>query len=181
MMSNSNPITDTQNDRILVATLNKPYGIKGWLWVYSKTEARSDIFAMPLLMKTATGFLPLTVTEWRAQGKGLVAKFAEVPDRNAAEGMHGTTVWTTKEALPNLPPDEYYWADLVGLTVINAQNECLGQIKNLFETGANDVMTVVSTADSIDGETRLIPWHGSVVLAVDLSANTMRVAWEKDY
>lgn len=166
-----------------IATLKKPYGIKGWLWVFSETEQRSAIFDMPnWLMKTATGFKPLTVLDWRLQGSGLVASFEQVPDRNVAEAMNGTTVWVHKDSLPVLADDEYYWSDLVGMSVINQQNELLGVVKNLFETGAHEIMTVVPTADSVDEQERLIPWHKTTVLSVDTTdKGQILVAWEKDY
>lgn len=173
------PATDTL---MRIATLKKPYGIKGWLWVFSDTEERSDIFAMsPWYMKTATGFKPLTVKEWRTQGAGLVASFHEIPDRNVAETMNGTSIWVPKSCLPALSDDEYYWSDLIGLAVVNEADECLGVIKDLFETSAHAIMTVVPSADSVDKEERLIPWHKTTVLDVNLSERVVRVAWGKDY
>lgn len=167
---------------IKIATLKKPYGIKGWLWVFSDTDNRADIFNMPnWYIKTATGFKPLTVTNWREQGAGLVASFKEIPDRNVAETMNGATIWVDKAHFPKLDDDEYYWSDLVGLTVINEQGENLGVIKQMFETSAHEIISVKPTKDSIDGEERLIPWHGDVVLNVDLTAKTMLVAWGSDY
>lgn len=177
----SNPAI-VQDNLMHIATLKKPYGIKGWLWVFSNTEEHSAIFAIPnWLMKTATGFKPLTVLEWRAQGSGLVASFKEIADRNVAETMNGTTIWVSKDSLPAPADDEYYWSDLVGLMVVNEQQECLGVVKSLFETGANDVIVVAPTSDSIDGEERLIPWHNSTVQNIDLTTKVMLVAWEKDY
>lgn len=174
--------TLSQDELIHIATLKKPYGIQGWLWVFSEMESRSDIFALPSWqMQTATGFKPLTVQKWRVQGSGLVASFAEIPDRNVAETMNGTRIFVTKDSLPSLSNDEYYWSDLVGMTVVNEQGECFGVVKNLFETGANDVMVVAPTADSLDQEERLIPWHTSTVLAVDLPTRTITVAWGADY
>lgn len=177
------------DELLCVATLKKPYGIKGWLWVFSHTEERSAIFAMsPWYMKTATGLKPITVREWRTQGSGLVASFAEVPDRNVAETMHGTTIWVAKTSLPDLTDDEYYWSDLVALPVVNEAGECLGVVKNLFETAAHAVMTVVPSATSIDNQERLIPWHKQTVLAVCLAgqdeyvpSGQITVAWGKDY
>lgn len=170
------------NNLIHIATLKKPYGIKGWLWVFSRTDKHADIFAMsPWWIKTATGFKPLTVVQWREQGQGLVASFQEIGDRNIAETMNGTTVWVEKSNLPALSEDEYYWSDLIGLTVINEQNENLGVIKEMFETGAHEIISVKPTADSIDDEARLIPWHKDVVLQVDLTQKTMLVAWQRDY
>ncbi|MDO4894928.1 ribosome maturation factor RimM [Moraxella sp.] len=180
-----NPSRQTPPDAselIKIATLKKPYGIRGWLWVFSETDEREGVFAMsPWWMKTATGFKPLTVKEWRTQGVGLVASFVEIADRNVAETMNGTTIWVHKDSFPALDDDEYYWSDLVGLTVINEQEENLGVIKSLFETGAHEIITVKPTADSIDDEERLIPWHKDIVLSVNLAEKTMRVAWGSDY
>ena len=87
--------------------------------------------------------------------------------------------------MPKAGLDEYYWADLVGLTVLGVNDAGepvnLGQIAELFETGANDVMVVRATADSIDADERMIPWHADVVQDIDLDARQMRVNWGADY
>lgn len=173
----------SQSDELIhIATLKKPYGIQGWLWVFSELEDRSSIFGLKnWQMKTATGYKPLTVKKWRVQGSGLVASFNEVTDRNLAETMNGTRIFVTKDSLPKLSEHEYYWSDLVGLTVINEQKQCFGVVKSLFETGANDVMVVAPTSESIDNEERLIPWHTSTVLIVDLENKMITVAWGVDY
>lgn len=179
---NHNTQAPQTDELIKIATLKKPYGIKGWLWLFSETDNHADVFDMkPWWMRTATGFKPLTVTNWRKQGVGLVASFAEVPDRNVAETMNGTTVWVHKDNLPSLDEDEYYWSDLIGLTVINEENEILGVIKEMFETGAHEIISVKATKDSIDAEDRLIPWHKDIVLTIDMDAKTMLVAWGADY
>lgn len=167
---------------IKIGQLKKPYGIKGWLWVHSLTDERGDIFAMsPWWIKTATGFKPLTVVNWRQQGSGIVAQFDEVPDRNVAETMHGVSIWASSDALPKPEADEYYWSELVGLSVINTQGENLGRIDQLMETGAHDVMVVAATANSIDGEQRLIPWHQQTVLKVNQDEAVVTVDWQADY
>ena len=118
-----------------IGQLKKPYGIKGWLWVFSDTDDRTAIFDMqPWWMKTATGMKPLTVKAWREQGTGIVAQFEQVPDRNVAETMNGVTIWVEQNVLPETGEDEYYWSDLVGLRVINEQDENLGEITEMFET-----------------------------------------------
>lgn len=170
------------DELICIATLKKPYGIKGWLWVFSHMQNRSDIFTLsPWYIKTANGFKLLTVREWRVQGSGLVASFAEIDDRNSAETMYGTSIWVHKDSLPTLADDEYYWSDLIGLSVVNEEGECLGVVKNLFETGAHDIMTIAPSADSIDNEERLIPWHKQTIIEVRLAEGRVLVAWGKDY
>lgn len=170
------------NTLMKVGELKKPYGIKGWLWVFSETEDREAIFSYsPWWMKTATGFRPLTVVQWRKQGSGVVAQFEQVPDRNIAETMNGVSIWIDKDSLPQPEDDEYYWSDLAGLSVINRQKECLGVIKELFETGAHPIMKVLPSGDSIDDEPRMIPWHKQTVDDVDLTAGHIFVDWERDF
>ena len=167
---------------VKIGQLKKPYGIKGWLWVFSELDERDAIFDMqPWWIKSATGVRPLTVTNWRQQGNGLVAQFEQIPDRNVAETMNGVAIWTEKDALPEPAEDEYYWSDLLGLKVINEQEEYLGDIAEMFETGAHDIMRVEATSDSFDDEERLIPWHKQTIVKVDLSAKTVIVDWLNDY
>lgn len=174
--------TPSPDKLVKIGQLKKPYGIKGWLWVFSETDERDAIFAMqPWWIKTATGIRPLTVVDWRQQGNGLVAQFEQIPDRNIAETMNGVAIWTAKDALPEPAEDEYYWSDLVGVKVINEQEEYLGDIAEMFETGAHDIMRVEATSTSIDDEERLIPWHKQTVVKVDLSARTVVVDWLSDY
>ncbi len=180
--NSSKTVAPEASELVKIATLKKPYGIKGWLWVFSETDERDSIFEMqPWWMKTATGFKPITVKDWRVQGQGLVACFHEIADRNVAETMNGTTIWVSKDSFPKLEEDEYYWSDLIGLTVINEQGENLGIIKEMFETGAHEIISLKPTPQSIDDEARLIPWHSDVVLSVDLPNKTMLVAWGSDY
>ena len=165
-----------------IGQLKKPYGIKGWLWVFSETDDRTAIFDMQSWwMKTATGMKPLTVKAWRQQGSGIVAQFEQIADRNVAETMNGVTVWVEQDILPETGADEYYWADLVSLRVINEQDEYLGDIAEMFATGAHDIMRVSATSDSLDSEERLIPWHKQTVLQVDMTGKTVVVAWPSDY
>ncbi len=170
------------NNLMKIGQLKKPYGIKGWLWVFSDTDDRTAIFAMqPWYMKTAMGMKPLTVKAWREQGTGIVAQFEQIPDRNVAETMNGVTLWVQQDVLPETGEDEYYWSDLIGVQVFNEQDEYLGDIAEMFETGAHDIMRVAATSDSLDGEERLIPWHKQTVIEVDMSAKKIIAAWPSDY
>ncbi len=165
-----------------IGQLKKPYGIKGWLWVFSDTDEHEAIFGMqPWWIKTATGMKPLTVSKWRQQGTGLVAQFEQVPDRNVAETMNGVAIWVAKDSLAEASEDEFFWSDLVGLRVLNEQDEYLGDIAEMFETGAHDIMRVAAKSNSLDNEERLIPWHAQTVIKVDMTDKAVYVAWPRDY
>ena len=107
----------------------------------------------------------------------LVAALDGLADRDAAEAAKGLLVGVPHDALPPTADNEYYWADLIGLTVVNTREEPLGQVLGLIETPANPVLRV-GTAESKE---RLLPFVAAVVLDVDLSAQRIRVDWEADW
>lgn len=177
-------------DRIRIGELRAAYGLQGWVWVYSDTDPVSNIFGYePWWVETHTGFQKLNVKRWRTQGKGLVVSLQGVQDRSAADLLMGAGVWVDRAALPPAREDEYYWSDLVGLKVYGYAAEIddqvptvlLGEIREMFETGANDVIVVQPCKGSIDQTERMIPWHTDIVRNIDLVAGRMDVHWGVDY
>jgi 16S rRNA processing protein RimM len=84
--------------------------------------------------------------------------------------------------MPDLEEGEFYWFQLEGLSVENSSGETLGKIAQILETGANDVMVVDPTDDSIDKQQRLIPYlEGNVVKEVDQEIGVVIVDWDSDY
>lgn len=113
----------------------------------------------------------------KVHGNGLVVLLDGVPDRTAAEAMKGVLVGAPRAALPTTDDDEFYWADLLGLDVVNTANERLGKVTGLIETGASDVLRVVGD-DEVE---RLLPFVSAVVLAVDKENGLIRVEWGSDW
>ncbi|MEC7120837.1 MAG: ribosome maturation factor RimM [Pseudomonadota bacterium] len=186
-MLQSSPVA-VPSDLVRVGQLRQPFGIQGWLWVYSDTDPMTNIFDyQPWWIETPEGWRTLTVKRWRTQAKGIVTRLAEVEDRNAADHYAGKVLWMSAAQLPAAGADEYYWSDLVGVSVYGLPEfegqprPLLGVIETLFETGANDVIVVKPCEGSIDQEQRLIPWHPSTVEQVDLPARRMEVSWGVDY
>ena len=107
----------------------------------------------------------------------LIAELDCIPDRNASETMQGVLVGVPREALPATAKNEYYWADLIGLEVVNTRDQVLGPVLGLIETPGNDVLRI---GDG-EGVERLLPFVAAVVLDVDLAARRIRVDWETDW
>ena len=82
---------------------------------------------------------------------------------------------TPRNALPEPAENEYYWSDLIGLSVFNAEQQAFGKVSELLETGANDVLVVQGERE------RLIPFVPQVIQEVDLAAGMIRVDWGLDY
>ena len=71
-----------------------------------------------------------------------IARFAEVPDRNAAERLRGTELTVPRSALPPLEEGEYYHADIIGLLCVSTTGEPLGHVVAIDDFGAGDVIEI---------------------------------------
>lgn len=167
------------SDIVVLGKLADPYGVRGWIRLHAFGDDPLDWGEMPIWWLSADGrnWREVELDGLRAHGDGLVVLFAGVADRNGAEALKGSLVGAPADALPATGEDEYYWADLIGLEVVNATGESLGKVESLLETGANDVLQVLAG----DGVRRLLPFVASVVLAVDKQAGLIRVEWGSDW
>ncbi len=85
----------------------------------------------------------LTLEKLKDDGKGgAIARFAEVPDRTAAEKLRGTALTVPRSALPPLGQGEYYHADLIGLPAVSTTGEALGVCIAVENYGAGDVIEI---------------------------------------
>lgn len=171
--------------------LSGVYGVKGWVKVQSYTDPAENIFSyQPWFLADLQGNLTgqtLEIDAWRNHGKGLIAHIKGVDDRDQAALLCQRKIAVAMGALPELPAGEYYWQQLKGLRVLSNYHggdnppRLLGQVKDLMETGANDVMIVGPCDGSIDQRERLLPYVDAHVLEVDLQAGTMLVDWDPDF
>lgn len=113
----------------------------------------------------------------KTHNDALVAEIEGVADRESSEALKGALVGAPREALPPTGQGEYYWADLIGLEVVNLHDQVLGRVLGLIETSANDVLRVGGGEDA----ERLLPFVARVVREVDLATRRMRVDWEADW
>ncbi|WP_374260421.1 ribosome maturation factor RimM [Zoogloea sp.] len=166
---------------IVLGRIVAPFGVGGWVRVHPFGDDPLSWKKMPQWWlgtdPDGSEWVPYTLKGCREHGKGgIVAAFAEVADRNAAEAVDGYYIAAPRDALPVPDKDEYYWADLVGLAVRNAAGVGLGTVTGLLSTGAHDVLQVQ------DGDVeRLIPFVATYVTAVDMAAGCVTVEWEADW
>ena len=171
---------------IILGHVGAAHGIKGWFRVISHTQPRDGIFHyQPWLLKRETDdyWLEVKPLAVRQQGKHLVGQLDRCADRNQAEALRGAYIAVGKGAFEVLPEGDYYWHQLEGLEVVNAEGDlCFGWVDHLIETGANDVLVVKPGEGSVDDQERLIPYlWNRVVKKVDLEQQRIWVDWELDY
>jgi 16S rRNA processing protein RimM len=149
------------------------YGVRGWVRVFSDTDPRDNILRYAPWLLNGTLH---RVLEGRKHGKGLVVRLEGCDDRDQAAALVGQAISIYRDQLPAPRPDEFYWADLEGLSVETLNGEPLGRVSHLFSTGANDVLVIKGERE------RLLPFvWGDVVKDVDFDAGVMRVDWDPDF
>jgi len=172
------------SENLIVGKIGAPYGVKGWVKINSFTQNADSIFdyapwTLVIGQSTRQG---IKVDEWRTHGKSLVAKLEGVDDRNGAELVKNAEISISTAQLPELEHD-YYWKDLIGMQVVTDKGYDMGVVKDLFETGANDVMLVKAKINDAFGQKeRLLPFlHDTVVLKVDKDGKTITVDWDPSF
>jgi 16S rRNA processing protein RimM len=169
---------------IIIGRVGNTFGIKGWSHLISYTDPQENIFTYKnwRIEQSPNHYIPITLESYKEHGNHFVIKFADVKDCDQALLLKGKSIAVERAELPVLSQNNYYWSDLIGLSVVNTKGESLGIIDHLFETGSNDVI-VTKITTKIDekhtGEKNIfIPYLGSVVKTVDLEKQMMVVEWE---
>ncbi|MBT1063062.1 ribosome maturation factor RimM [Bowmanella sp. Y26] len=172
------------SETLVVGKIGAPYGVKGWVKITSYTEQPEGIFDYaPWLLKSESGLKELKVDQWREHNKGLIAKLAGVDDRDAVDRLKNLEIVISAELLPELEEGDFYWRDLVGMQVVTEKGYNLGTVRELFETGSNDVLVVKANINDAFGQKeRMIPYLiDQVVKKVDPAVKTITVDWEPDF
>lgn len=178
-------------DAVEVAVVSGAFGIQGALrlkpysaqaeallgnprwWLRPGLGARARPAAAPALPPV------LHVTHARLQGEAVVASCRELSDRDAAQQLVGARVFVARAGFPQLPEDEFYWVDLIGLEVRDRGGRLLGTVTHLVQTGPHSVLCVLPEADAADE--LLIPFVDAYVDRVDRAGRTIHVDWQDDY
>lgn len=178
----SNTSAGRTADHLVMARIGAPWGVKGWVKVFSFTQPPENVLDYKRYSFEEGGRLQtLEFDELKPHGAGFVGHIVGCDVREQCGRYTGKELLLTKQDLPALE-EGYYWHQLEGLQVVNLAGEVLGRVDHLLETGANDVLVVHGDAESVDREERLLPYvSGQVVKRVDLDAGVIQVDWEKDY
>ena len=156
-----------------------PHGVRGWVRLDLQgldpdllTKRTSWLLGSP-----ASGWEEVSPLEFKVAAKGMLVRLRNITNRDEAELLRGRLVGVPRDELPRLGEGEYYWYDLIGLEVLDAGGASLGKVRQLLETGSNDVLQIDDgTAAGI-----LIPYNRTYVHEVDLERGTIATSWHKDY
>ncbi|MGD0275579.1 MAG: ribosome maturation factor RimM [Syntrophales bacterium] len=110
------------------------------------------------------------VISMKFAGRGFIMGLEGIGDRSSAEKLIGAKILIPADKLPPLPDGEYYWRDLIGMTIVTEDDQILGRISGIFPTGGNDVFI----CEGADREI-LLPVIDDVIRRIDISRHTVIV------
>ena len=178
------------DDALEVGRIGEAWGLKGGFHVLPYADPPEALLASTCWhLKPAEGGrrpagaspLPATlqIASVRSSGDGLIASSPGVPDRTAAEALRGARIFIARSQFPKPAADEFYWADLIGLAVVNREGLTFGSVVGLLDTGPHSVLRIQPAA--ADAEEVLIPFVAAYVDSVDLPERRIVVDWGLDY
>ena len=161
---------------IIIGKIISAYGIKGWVKIRPFTETAKNYitYKTQYLSNDQKNWNRIEIGNMRVQGQDVIADI-RLNDRDQAIQKKGFYFAISRDDLPSLGKEEYYWDELIGLNVYDVNQNLLGEVIELLGTGANDVLVV-----SGDKE-RLIPYIPQVILEVDLNNKKIKVDWDRDF
>jgi len=163
---------------VIMGRIAAAHGIRGWVKIQPYTEYLDSLldFRTWWIGREGGPWREVKVQQCEAHSKTLAAQLPDCEDRTAAEKLKGLYVAVPRSNLPQQKENEYYWSDLIGLSVVNESGLRLGIVEYLLETGANQVLSVSGEEGVI-----LIPFVSNAVKRVDLDSKTIHVDWDLDY
>lgn len=162
--------------RFMIGEIANTHGIKGEVKVYPTTD---DINRFKKLKKctldTGKEQLELNVVSCKFVKNMVVLKFKEYDDINQIERYKHCGLYVDREHAVKLEKDEYYIADLIGMQVLNEDDTELGILKDVIQTGANDVYIVTLSNPQTAQKEVLIPAIKQCILDMDVENAKMKV------
>ena len=159
-------------DFLKVGVITTTHGVRGEVKVYPTTDEPERFLELDhVLLDTGKEFRDLEIKNVRFFKNLVILKFKGIDNINDIEKYKGHDLWIPREEGQELDEDEYYIADLLGLHVILDDGTEFGTLKNVMETGANDVYIIDTNAH---GEV-LVPAIRECIQDIDLVKNTMTI------
>lgn len=153
-------------DRVIVGAIGGSFGVQGEVRLKSFcADPQAIAEYTPLYTEDGRAFAQLILTGQLKNG--FTARIDGVVTKEDADALRNVSLYAERALMPSLPDDEYYYADLIGLTVVDTGGATLGTVKNVMDHGAGDLLEITVPGQA---ETILLPFTQAAVPTVDLTA-----------
>lgn len=159
-------------DLLKVGVITTTHGVRGEVKVYPTTDEPERFLELDyVFLDTGRELRKLEIKNVKFFKNLVILKFKGVDNINDIEKYKGRDLWIPREEGQELEEDEYYIADLLGMSVVLENGQEFGTLKDVMETGANDVYII----DSAEHGEVLLPAIKECILDVDLEKNVMTI------
>ena len=159
-------------DLLKVGVITTTHGVRGEVKVYPTTDEPERFLELDyVLLDTGRELRKLEIKNVKFFKNLVILKFKGVDNINDIEKYKGRELWIPRKEGQELEEDEYYIADLLGMSVVLEDGQEFGTLKDVMETGANDVYII----DSAEHGEVLLPAIKECILDVDLEKNVMTI------
>ena len=158
--------------KLQVGVISSTHGVRGEVKVFPTTDDVKRFKRLKeVILDTGKEELMLEIESVKFFKQFVILKFKGFDNINDIEKYKTKSLYVTRANAVRLRKDEYFIADLQGLTVINEEEQVIGTLRDVMETGANDVYIV----DMTDGREVLIPAIKECILNVDIEGGKIQV------
>ncbi len=155
-----------------VGVITSTHGIRGEVKVFPTTDDVNRFKKLKqALIDTGKEKLPVNIEQVRFFKNMVIVKFKEMNNINECEAYKGKDLLVTRDNAVKLAPDENFIVDLIGLNVVTDEGEDFGTVRDILQTGANDVYVI----DGKDGKEYLFPSIKECILDVNLEEGKVTV------
>jgi 16S rRNA processing protein RimM len=155
-----------------IGAITQTHGIKGEVKVFPTTDEPARFQKLKkVTLKTPKQTMELEIAAVRFFKQYVILKFKGIDNINDVEKYKGATLWVPREQAIPLKKDEYFVADLLGLTAVTTKGEDLGIITDVLQTGANDVYVI----EKENKDPLYVPAIKDCVKEVDVKEGRMRL------
>ena len=158
-------------DLLKVGVITTTHGVRGEVKVYPTTDPERFPELDYVLLDTGREKRKLEIEKVRFFKNLVILKFKGIDNINDIEKYKGKSLFVTRENAQPLGEDEYYIADLIGMEVYLEDGSHFGTLKDVMETGANDVYIIKTE----EGKEVLIPAIYECILDVNVEAGKMEI------
>lgn len=155
-----------------VGVISSTHGIRGEVKVYPTTDDPARFRRLKeVLLDADGGWMPLEIEKVRFFKQMVIAKFKGYDSINDVEKYRGKGLYVPREQAVPLEDGEYYVADLLGIKVLLEDGQPFGTLKDVLQTGANDVYVI----DSPHHGEVLVPAIGDCILEISVEQGWMKI------
>lgn len=159
-------------DLLQVGAITQTHGVHGEVKVFPMTDDVNRFKKKKdYIIETKKGNIEVKVTSAKFFKQFVILKFDGYDSIESVESYKGCGLFVTRKNAVSLAKDEFFIADLIDLKVIDEEEKPFGTVKDVLQTGANDVYVV----ETEDGKEVLLPAIKECILQIDMDSRVMKI------